>query len=194
MRGFIILLAIQVTVTILAHGTGAVDIETLATTRSGIVQDPAVAGHVTNNVQRLLRKHEDVNDGTEHDKKSTNEERDVSTAVKAFAEKLKSIWTVGKVADAMDGIPTLQRLGQADHIDELIKAMLAGKNADDVSKDMMARTMTIFQMMDERRFTPSKVKMYIAEKKVVLTPEDAHYFTPLFSAYWKAAHVGKKLE
>ncbi|KAF4036980.1 hypothetical protein GN244_ATG10962 [Phytophthora infestans] len=109
MRGLIALLAIQATVTIL-------------------VNDPAVAGHVANNVQRLLRKHEPDHDDTEHDTESTNEERVLSAAVKAFAEKLKGIWTVGKVDDVMNDIPELQRLGQADHIDESIKAMLVGKN------------------------------------------------------------------
>ncbi|EEY55722.1 secreted RxLR effector peptide protein, putative [Phytophthora infestans T30-4] len=91
MRGLIILLAIQVTVTILVNETGAVDIDTLAAARSGVVQDPAVDGHVANNVQRLLRKREPVHDGTEHATESINKERDVSAAVKAFAEKLKGI-------------------------------------------------------------------------------------------------------
>ncbi|KAF4129258.1 hypothetical protein GN958_ATG21522 [Phytophthora infestans] len=181
-----------VTVTILAHGTGAVDIDTLASTRSEIVQDSAVAGHVANNVQRLLRKHEPVHGATEHDTESSNEERDVSAAVKAFAEKLKSsIWIVGK---AIDDVPKLKGLGTADHIDESISAMLAEKNADHVYKDVMARVITTFKTLDEQELTPNIVKTLIAEKKVDLSSEEALYFEPLFSSYWKAAHAGKNLE
>ncbi|KAI9984494.1 hypothetical protein PInf_005847 [Phytophthora infestans] len=98
------------------------------------------------------------------------------------------------VDDAMNDIPKFQRLGQADQIDESIKAALVGNYVDDVHKEMIARMMTAFQMMDEQELDPNKVKSLIAEKKVVLTSEEAHYLEPLFSAYWKAAHVGKNLE
>ncbi|EEY58941.1 secreted RxLR effector peptide protein, putative [Phytophthora infestans T30-4] len=168
MRGLIVLLAIQVTVAILVNGSGAVEIDTLAAIRSGVVQDPAVAGHATNNAQRLLRKHEPVHDDTEHDTESTDEERDLSAAVKAFAEKLKSIWTVRKVDDAVNDIPKFKGVGQADHIDESINALLVGKSADDAHKDMMARLMTSIKTLDKQGFTPKTLERYIAEKKVVL--------------------------
>ncbi|KAF4036401.1 hypothetical protein GN244_ATG11511 [Phytophthora infestans] len=46
--------------------------------------------------------------------------------------------------------------------------MLAGKNADDAHKDMMARMMTSIKTLDKQGFTPKILERYIAEKKVVL--------------------------
>ncbi|KAF4036978.1 hypothetical protein GN244_ATG10960 [Phytophthora infestans] len=86
-------------------------------------------------------------------------------------------------------MPAFKRLGQADRIDDAIDTMLARKTIDEVSDDM-TRLMSTFQAMDEQGFTPNEVKSFIADKKVVVTPEEAHYVETLFAAYWKATHGG----